>query len=769
MISDVTKGTVGEESISENINTIGDVLCIKNGSSLTDNEFEKIKAFLKKSKTDIIIAQDEKDVKNFKKINRINDYGQKEVFADTDESTLPQKEYTKAESRFIRSRLPIRHAFKIGVSSLRLKPIRLLFTILLCTVAFTLLGLLSTLNFYDSESTFKETLSDISISNVQLRKEYSTKTIWYEKGEKNGEYDGWNTGKFNADEIAEIGKKLGNNAFGGINMGGSFNLRVNNSKYWLNNIVAYAFLPEGNSLRQSITGAYPQNANEIVITSYVADMFIECQALDSNSNLIDVTDPAQLIGKKISVQGETYKITGILETGDVPAEFEALKTATEDDYNLQNKLFSYFESSIHGIIFTSEDRIEKMAAINVDWKESITNYTRVVAALKIGNQYNYPEWGNANYMRPSDIDKRYKFYSPDNLTTPGDNQAFVTNEFFGQMVSEAYWKLIEAADMNEDYELSEKYRKVTEIADQVRSGGVYNWEIKENNFTPFNEAQFKAKVNELFKAIKRDKIPLKLGVKAYDDNNQSIVGTQYELSIVGVAYKLIASEHGGESSIVLNDSTFNKLWDEQKGFIEYYSTTETNYIEPEKAFYTTAIIPFGYDEAVVNEYWNIYSNDQFGENDTRLKISSSFIYNLEMVDDLVDALSKVFLYVGLVFALFAALLLSNFISVSISNKKREIGILRAVGARGTDVFKIFFSESFVITAICIALSTFVSLLVCGLINGETARYIGASLFVFGILSFAIMVAIALVTAVIATFLPVYNAARKKPVDSIRSL
>lgn len=769
VISDVTKGTVGEESISENINTIGDVLCIKNGSSLTDNEFEKIKAFLKKSKTDIIIAQDEKDVKNFKKINRINDDGQKEVFADTDESTLPQKEYTKAESRFIRSRLPIRHAFKIGVSSLRLKPIRLLFTILLCTVAFTLLGLLSTLNFYDSESTFKETLSDISISNVQLRKEYSTKTIWYEKGEKNGEYDGWNTGKFNADEIAEIGKKLGNNAFGGINMGGSFNLRVNNSKYWLNNIVAYAYLPEGNSLRQSITGAYPQNANEIVITSYVADMFIECQALDSNSNLIDVTDPSQLIGKKISVQGETYKITGILETGDVPAEFEALKTATEDDYNLQNKLSSYFESSIHGIIFTSEDRIEKMAAINVDWKESITNYTRVVAALKIGSQYNYPEWGNANYMRPSDIDKSYKFYSPDNLTTPGDNQAFVTNEFFGQMVSEAYWKLIEAADMNEDYELSEKYRKVTEIADQVRSGGVYNWEIKENNFTPFNEAQFKAKVNELFKAIKRDKIPLKLGVKAYDDNNQSIVGTQYELSIVGVAYKLIASEHGGESSIVLNDSTFNKLWDEQKGFIEYYSTTETNYIEPEKAFYTTAIIPFGYDEAVVNEYWNIYSNEEFGENDTRLKISSSFIYNLEMVDDLVDALSKVFLYVGLVFALFAALLLSNFISVSISNKKREIGILRAVGARGTDVFKIFFSESFVITAICIALSTFVSLLVCGLINGETARYIGASLFVFGILSFAIMVAIALVTAVIATFLPVYNAARKKPVDSIRSL
>jgi ABC-type antimicrobial peptide transport system permease subunit len=41
--------------------------------------------------------------------------------------------------------------------------------------------------------------------------------------------------------------------------------------------------------------------------------------------------------------------------------------------------------------------------------------------------------------------------------------------------------------------------------------------------------------------------------------------------------------------------------------------------------------------------------------------------------------------------------------------------------------------------------------------------------VFGIGSFGLVVGIAVVTAVIATFLPVWNAARKKPVDSIRSL
>ena len=107
--------------------------------------------------------------------------------------------------------------------------------------------------------------------------------------------------------------------------------------------------------------------------------------------------------------------------------------------------------------------------------------------------------------------------------------------------------------------------------------------------------------------------------------------------------------------------------------------------------------------------------------------------------------------------------------VNISQKKREIGILRAVGARGTDVFKIFFSESFFISLICVLFSTLGSFALCAVLNVELAEGLGASLFVFGIPSFAVLVGVALLTAVIATFLPVYNAARRKPVDSIRAL
>ncbi len=136
---------------------------------------------------------------------------------------------------------------------------------------------------------------------------------------------------------------------------------------------------------------------------------------------------------------------------------------------------------------------------------------------------------------------------------------------------------------------------------------------------------------------------------------------------------------------------------------------------------------------------------------------------------MVDTLSKVFFWVGLVLAVFAALLLSNFISVSISYKKKEIGILRAVGARSLDVFKIFFSESFVITFICVVLSVIGSVACCYLINSVVATMMDATLFVFGITSLVVLIAVALVTVIVATFLPVWNAAKKKPVESIRAL
>ena len=70
---------------------------------LNDNDFDKIKTFLRSANGNVMIAGGERDVKAFKEATRITEDGGKEVFRDTDESATPKKEYAPEESKFIRS------------------------------------------------------------------------------------------------------------------------------------------------------------------------------------------------------------------------------------------------------------------------------------------------------------------------------------------------------------------------------------------------------------------------------------------------------------------------------------------------------------------------------------------------------------------------------------------------------------------------------------------------------------------------------------------
>lgn len=199
-----------------------------------------------------------------------------------------------------------------------------------------------------------------------------------------------------------------------------------------------------------------------------------------------------------------------------------------------------------------------------------------------------------------------------------------------------------------------------------------------------------------------------------------------------------------------------------------YSENETKYEKPADAIYRYIVIPFPDSESALRTL--IAGENQVDpDTDTLYTINSLISNNLGMVNNMIDQMSEIFLYIGIVLAAFAMLLLFNFISVSIANKKKEIGILRAVGARSTDVFKIFYSESVIITAICFVLAMIASFVVCAVLNNTITGMIGASIFVFGPLSWLVMLGIAVVTSVIATFLPVYSAAKRKPVESIRAL
>ncbi|MBQ8741190.1 MAG: FtsX-like permease family protein, partial [Clostridia bacterium] len=157
------------------------------------------------------------------------------------------------------------------------------------------------------------------------------------------------------------------------------------------------------------------------------------------------------------------------------------------------------------------------------------------------------------------------------------------------------------------------------------------------------------------------------------------------------------------------------------------------------------------------------------DDNIRYPLQNAATFELDMISEELKEFAKVFLYIGLGFALFAAVMLANFIGTSISYKKQEIGILRAIGSRSNDVFRIFFSESFIIAMINFVLSSIGVFTVTQILNNIVRKNVGIliTFLSFGPRQIILLLFVSMLVAFIASFIPVHKIASKKPIDAIR--
>lgn len=833
IISDVSKCHESQKQITKNISTIGETLCIKQGSDLDDKDFEKIKTFLKDAKSDILIATGEKDVKSFKEVNRINDNGQREVFNDTKEKDLPQKQYTAEDSLFIRSKLPLRHAFKIGASGLKTKPLRLIFTIFLCTIAFVMFGMLSTLTFYNQTATFRQTLKDSNYDFITIEKRYQLYNTSYENGEIQDVYTFSSYAKFSKEDVENLANQYGAYTFGTVES--SINFAVEEtSNYYLNSFRHVAYLAENHPLREEIVGRYPQTENEICISSYIADVMLNCNLIDANNVAIQADSHQDLIGKRFQLgYGYVVEIVGIINCSPIPQRFDVLKDQT-DNFLLVYELQSELYNSLHSIAFLTENAVKEFVTTgySMSYLPFQNRYLTVNSNVDEYGNLSYPEdWiGNAVYAGVSNSEET--IYYANGVTSLGDNQILVHKDLYlnylvarlylmQTSLQQQYDHAINDIDLNyfieqldahpvldgddlvefwmENSLYGERQETIPQPGEQfydlylewqVAFGDVlvvhnqlqevsrierfcesllshYYWDDSLNQMVSLHLDQREQYIDEVFDFCREIDFSFDLNAKILDYDWENTLGAELQYQVVGF-FGFDNVYNNGE--ILLSDAEANRVWEIQKDSFEYYSEVTTNYVPTDSAYIDTVFLAYDHSEQSTDTFVDIYLNRlNFDENDEGIRMNNALVSNFEMVDMMIENLEEIFLYAGLVIALFSALLLSNFISISISYKKKEIGILRAVGARSIDVFKIFFAESIVITGICVLLSTIGSLIVCHLVNMETTALIGVSIFVFGLLSFLVLVTIALVTAFVSTILPVYHSAKKKPVDSIRAL
>ena len=229
------------------------------------------------------------------------------------------------------------------------------------------------------------------------------------------------------------------------------------------------------------------------------------------------------------------------------------------------------------------------------------------------------------------------------------------------------------------------------------------------------------------------------------------------LKIIGI-YK---TDSNAYSKCILNDEFVSKNGTLDSSYY-WYTEYKTDYKENPIAYYDSLIAKTNYTEDDIKLMLSDFGSYKYTMTNETYKAVSGFI-------GMINQLKTIFLYVGLVVAVFAALMLFNFISSSIASKTKEIGILRAVGARGTDLFKIFFCESGVISIICVILAVAGSIITCNSLNTSLAQNINLVLLKFGIINIGLIFAGALIISLIGTFIPVLIASKKQPVESIRKL
>lgn len=615
--------------------------------------------------------------------------------------------------RLIQSKLPLKNAFKIGASGLKHKKIRLVVTILLSCISFGLFGLSDTFGAYNHVKTCTNSLVDSDVNYLSVAKA---------KRVENGANSYWQTYGYLISEnnLAEISSGIGVQMHGVYRPDGaelSFESQINPDKtlsetdYQIYSPCfsgGFAEISDAIIAEMGFTllaGKLPNGEkNEIAVSEYIYEVFRKADYFDG------VSFTANANGEELPLYQKITKYSDLIGKTITLNNVKYTVTAVIDTNFALDRYVSLTEKKSY------RSNAEKM----VDY----VLYNEYATA----SAYSYA--GNI-MVGTGGLSKMIKNRPPMAKITEGYLSFY--NASTGCSVNPSY--MARLADIKNESVIwldGEKKtlgdKEIIVTADSLAFEG-------DNDDNPID-------YTTLFKN--------KNSFTAWENifsNDQSQEIADYK--IVGVIdNRSDTAKSRLNMAVVCSDSLFAKF---------------TEGTEPVYAFAVGAMPQSKEDVRMAVAY--CYKEDT----DLRYQIQNSVTFELDSVNDVLKSLSTYFFWIGVGFAAFAALMLANFIGTSISYKKQEIGILRAIGSRSNDVFRIFFAESFIIAMINFVLSSAGVFAVTAILNGLLRKNVGLLITVLNFTprQLLLLLAVSLLVAFIASFLPVKRIASKRPIDAIR--
>lgn len=740
IIHDVTKKEIEAEETQSGIKIIDDsIVYIKKGQEISEKDMKAIVKIINENSTknDTFISFDKKGNDALKKGAKITDDGNKEAFLDTQKEDIKVKAYNGNSLKLIRSHLKFSDSFKMGASALKNKVGKLIFTILLSFAAFTVFGIIDALSCWNRADSVYQAMTLQNKTHMAMMK--------YEEG-------AWEKPIISQKDINNIQKEFPNHVIKGVIGTGystydTYGQQMNVPDYTLTssdnilkkpNISGYVTYTqeEINKLGFTVEGRLPVADDEIAISKFLFNTLVKSTesqtkkitSFSEHNPAIDGTTPLVVSIYVYDDYGSRYQNYTIVGIVDDKTDLSKYENMTEEelskDENIQTEIhFGY----------------SRLAYVNNDVYQSMlknVGYARLDIDYGVENNYNSVELNNINTIDDLYLKEKTSWERSNNYTWWNYNEnRFYTAEEMEQRREDFgyYYSEFQTYSKTKQEMLAEKLQYIKgDISDYFDAEG--NFTLADNEIIVSNSF-----LNMYAEDVYQSKIDGGITIKFKQDFYGKAVVS--ELTVVGVM--------NDYSSYVVSEKTLNEVL--EPNMIGYtFMVSKLNGTDDDKAF--------------------VKMLETYDENGYKFPVQGATTGMLDMLEEILDMMTSVFVWVALGFAIFASLMLMNFISTSISYKKREIGVLRALGARGSDIFGIFFNESMIIAMINFVLATLATFIACTCINSAVLAKLPVDIVLLNvsIRQMALIFGVSVASAFIGSFLPTFKISRKKPIDAINN-
>lgn len=641
--------------------------------------------------------------------------------------------------------LPLKDAFKIGLSAFLKKPVRMVITMLILIFSFTLFAGIHSITNYNIES-------------VAIRHAYQANesVIMVGKTRYNSLYDRHEFIHFSQASFEKLSAKYPNRFMRPIHEDyfyiGTVHGIMDYNPYYTSMASGSIVIDDELLTHTGFTlqGRMPENDLEVVLPLHLVETFQKYGYEDGGK--VDIVNPEDIIGKYLNID-RTVLVVGVIDTNFNANRYAVIRDSDNRYGTLGEELRAMNEYSAHTILYVHPSWIEKRMAddsiVHFSYS-SLSFYTGTQGDIKDMNQ-EYSPFSWFQMMRSSETIPSFITLKPGlDISTLTGNQIIVNvNELLT-------WQL----DKYPDYEslvLQEYDRLIVAFAEENFEPNQASLAIQDEIFTK----------EELVQAIKESRLIL-----------------TFDRSYTAILYR--DAQRNTQAHFIYASPDFVKLevskYDDLRGYVESnfdveivgFTDSTLNLVSPELfQVISDSLGAYPYKSMLINLSGNSKKDIEFLKDietlDSRFAVSNEVQFIMDYNDDVMEVVKEKFFWFGLVLALFTGILFQNFIHLSISHKKKDIGILRALGGRRKDIFTIFLTEALFMGTIVSVISLFLTVIFIKQLDAFAGESMGLTVSfvwvefrqVFWVFTLAISV------ATLSSWLPIHRYSKQKPVDVIK--